>query len=57
MKRAKDIWILVMCIMPGKKNTETPAHKSLPTLNDVHPIFCRFNHVLVSGVSFPVHEI
>ena len=23
----------------------------------MHPIFCRFNHVLVSGVSFPVHEI
>ena len=22
-----------------------------------HSIFCRFNHVLVSGVSFPVHEI
>jgi hypothetical protein len=21
------------------------------------PIFCRFNHVLVSGVSFPVDEI
>jgi hypothetical protein len=23
----------------------------------VHPIFCRFSHGLISGVSFPVHEI
>jgi hypothetical protein len=34
MKRAKDICMFVMCIMPEKKPTETPAHKSLLTLNE-----------------------
>jgi hypothetical protein len=34
MKRAKDICMLVMCIMIEKKTTETPAHKSLLTLNE-----------------------
>jgi hypothetical protein len=34
MKRTKDIWMLVMCNNARKKTTETPAHKSLPTLNE-----------------------